>query len=174
MGSGVVSGAGVNGDCILGVPRPWVGLASSAGGLWGLDDGALEMGMFPRVWTGSCWMAASVVAAAAGGRGEWVVVGGGSCFGLGFGLGRCCLGWRRCVSGVVGCVRVVLVVVLLLVVRSFGRWLGFGVRFGVGVRFQVEEHLGPEVSARRCRVGGFTGVLPGGPESPVWGSGGPR
>ena len=39
----------------------------------------------------------------------------------------------------------VLVVVLLLVVRSFGRQLGFGVRFGVGVRFQVEEDFRPEV-----------------------------
>ena len=40
---------------------------------------------------------------------------------------------------------VVLVVVLLLVVRSFGRRPGFGVGFGVGVRFQVEEDLDPEV-----------------------------
>ena len=29
----------------------------------------LEMGMLTRVWTGLCWVAASVVAAAAGGRG---------------------------------------------------------------------------------------------------------
>ena len=40
---------------------------------------------------------------------------------------------------------VVLVVVLLLVVRSFGRQLRFGVGFGVGVRFQVGEDLGAEV-----------------------------
>ena len=40
---------------------------------------------------------------------------------------------------------VVLVVVLMLVVRSFGRRLGFVVGFGVGVRLQVEEDLGPEV-----------------------------
>ena len=40
---------------------------------------------------------------------------------------------------------VVLVVVLLLVVRSVGRRLGFGVLFGTGVRFQVEEDLGPEL-----------------------------
>ena len=41
--------------------------------------------------------------------------------------------------------RVVLVVVLLLVVRSFGRRLGYGVGFWFGVRFEVEEDLGPEV-----------------------------
>ena len=56
---------------------------------------------------------------------------------------------------------VVLVVVLLLVVRSFGRRLGFGVGCGVGVRFQVEEDLGLEVSGCRRRVGGFPGVLTG-------------
>ena len=31
--------------------------------------GRLEMGMLRRVWTGSCWLAACVVAAAAGGEG---------------------------------------------------------------------------------------------------------
>ena len=56
---------------------------------------------------------------------------------------------------------VVLVVVLLLVVRSFGRRLGFGVGFWFGVQFEVEEDLGLEVPGRRCRVGGFPGVLPG-------------
>ena len=35
----------------------------------GWMTGRLEMGMFTRVWTGSCWVAASAVAAAAGGRG---------------------------------------------------------------------------------------------------------
>ena len=40
---------------------------------------------------------------------------------------------------------VVLLVVLLPVVRSFRRPLGFGVGFWVGVRFEVEEDLGPEV-----------------------------
>ena len=49
--------------------------------------------MLTRVWTGSCWVAASVVAAAAGWRGAWVVVGGGSWLGLGFALGRCRLGF---------------------------------------------------------------------------------
>ena len=40
--------------------------------------GRLEMGVLTRVWTGSCWVATSLVGAAAGGRGAWVVVGGGS------------------------------------------------------------------------------------------------
>ena len=57
--------------------------------------------------------------------------------------------------------RVVLVVVLLLVVRSSERRLGFGVGFWFEFRFEVEEDFGPEVCGRRCRVGGFPGVLPG-------------
>ena len=56
---------------------------------------------------------------------------------------------------------VVLLVMLLLVVRSFGCRLGFAVGFWFGVRFEVEEDLGPEVCGRRCRVWGFPGVLPG-------------
>ena len=44
---------------------------------------------------------------------------------------------------------VVLVVVLLLVVRSFGRRLGFGVGFWLGVRFEVEEDLGLKVCGGR-------------------------
>ena len=58
-------------------------------------------GMLTRVWTGSCWVPASTVVVAAGGRGAWVVVDGGSWLGLGFGLGRCLLGLCRCVCGVV-------------------------------------------------------------------------
>ena len=126
----------------------------------GWMTGRLEMKMLTRVWTGSCWVAAAVVAAAAGWRGAWVVVGGGSWPGLEFVLGQCRLGLcRRFVVlwaawGGVG-------VVLLLVVRSFGRRLGFGVGFSFGVRFEVEEDLGPEVCGRRCRAGAFPGVLPG-------------
>ena len=56
---------------------------------------------------------------------------------------------------------VVLVVVLLLLVRLFGCQVGFWVGFCVGVRFEAEEDLGPEVGGRRCRVGGVSGVLPG-------------
>ena len=55
----------------------------------------------------------------------------------------------------------VLVVVLLLVVRSFARRPGFGVGFWFGVRFEVEEDLRPEVCGRQCRVWGFPAVLLG-------------
>ena len=65
--------------------------------------GRLEMGMLTRVRTGSCSVAASVVAAAAGGRGARDVVGGGSWFGLGFGLGRGRLCCRRSFCGFGGC-----------------------------------------------------------------------
>ena len=94
------SGAGLDGDGGQKVPRPWVGLAGYGGGLWGIDDGRLDMGMLTRVWTGSCWVAPSAVAVAAGGGGAWVVVGGGSWLGLGFGLGQCRLGLSCCVCGV--------------------------------------------------------------------------
>ena len=47
---------------------------------WGWMTGRLGIGMLTRVWTVSCWVAASVVAAAAGGRGARDVVGGGSIF----------------------------------------------------------------------------------------------
>ena len=70
----------------------------------GWRTGRFDKGTLTRVWTGSCWVAASVVAAAAVRRGAWVVVGGGSWLGLGFGLGRCRLDLCRCVCGVVGCV----------------------------------------------------------------------
>ena len=82
----------------------------------GWMTGRLEMGMLTRIWTAPCSVAASVVAAAAGGRGTWVVGGGGSWFGLGFGSGRCRLICFLCVCGVRGLRGVVLVVVLLLVV----------------------------------------------------------
>ena len=59
--------------------------------------GRLEMEMVTRVWTGSCWVAASVVAALARRRGARDAVGAGSWLGfvLGFWSGRaafCC--WR--------------------------------------------------------------------------------
>ena len=66
--------------------------------------GRLEMGMLTRVWMGSCWLAAFVVAAAAWGRAARHVVDGGSWFGLGFGLGRGRLCCRRSFCGVGGCV----------------------------------------------------------------------
>ena len=93
--------------------------------------GRLEMGMCTRVWTGSCWVAASVVTAAAGGREAWVVVVGGSWLGLGFGFGRCRLGLCRCVCGVV-CARL-----------GTGLGLGSGLGLGYGSRLR-------RTSARRC------------------------
>ena len=76
----------------------------------------LEMRMLMRVRMGSCWVAASVVAASTGGRGARVVVGGGVLVWLrvlvravSLGLSSlflCCLALRG----------VVLVVVLLLLV----------------------------------------------------------
>ena len=67
----------------------------------GWMTGRLVTGMLTRVWTGSCWLAAFAMAVAAGGRGAWVLVGGGSWLGLGFELGRCRLGLCRFVCGVV-------------------------------------------------------------------------
>ena len=85
-----------------------------------------------------------------GGGGRWWEGGVGCVW---WGVLACVRVWVRAVSlGFVSlrlwcCVLrgVVLVVVLLLVVRSFEHWLEFGVRFGVGVLFQVEEEFGPEV-----------------------------
>ena len=84
----------------------------------GWMTGRLEMGMLTRAWRGSCWVAASAVAVAAGGRGARVVVVGGSPLGLGFGLGRCRLGLCCCICGVV-CARL-------------GAGLGLGSGFGSG------------------------------------------
>ena len=91
----------------------------------GWMTGRLEMGMLTRVWTASCWVAASAVAGAAGGRGAWVVVGRGSWLELGFGLGRCRLGLCRCVCGVV-CARL-------------GTSLGFGSDLGSGSGSRLER-----------------------------------
>ena len=85
-----------------------------------------------------------------GGVGRWWEGGVGCC-------GRGVLAWARVwVRAVLlgfGSLRlwccglrgVVRVVVLLLVVRSFGRRLAFLVGFWVGVRFEVEEDLGLKV-----------------------------
>ena len=145
MGSRGGSGAGPNGDCGRGVPRPWVGLASSGGGLWELDDGALgdrdvDEGLDGVVLGGRL----------CGGGGIWWE-GGVGCGG--WGVQVWVRVWVRAVSLGLASLRlwccglrgVVLVVVPLLVVRSLGRRLGFGVGFGVGVRFQIEEDLGPQV-----------------------------
>ena len=131
MGRGGGWAAGLNGDCGRGVPRPWVGLASGDGGLWGGGDGALGHG---DVNEGSDGVVLSGRLCGGGGR-RWE--GGVGC----------------CVGGVLVLVRVRVRAVSLglaslrlwCCVRSFGRQLGFGVGFGVGVRFQVEEDLSPEV-----------------------------
>ena len=131
VGRGGGSGAGLNGDCGGGVPRPWVGLAGGGGRLRGVDDGALGDGDINEGLDGVLL----------GGR----LCGGGGCLWEG-GVG--CGGW-----GVLALVRVwVRAVSLWFVwlrlwccVCLFGRRLGFGVGLGVGVRFQVEEDLCPEV-----------------------------
>ena len=85
-------GAGLTVTVVKGFHVPgsvWPAVVVVCGG-W--MTGRLVTGMLTRVWTGSCWVAASAVVVAAGGRGAWVVVGGGSWLGLGFGLGRCRLG----------------------------------------------------------------------------------
>ena len=97
----------------------------------------LEMEMLTRVWRGLCWVAASVVAAAAGRRGARDVVGWGSWFWLGFGLGRGRLCCRRSFLWCLGLFGVVLVLLLLVVVMVLlvRVKLSFGFRFGSGVGF---------------------------------------
>ena len=79
MGGGNGSGAGLDGDCGRGVPRPWVGWAGGGGGLLGLDDGELRNGDVDEGLDGvvlGCRLC--------GGGGRWwegglgCVVGGGS------------------------------------------------------------------------------------------------
>ena len=131
VGRGGGSGAGLDGDGGRGVPRPWVGLAGGSGGLRGVDDGVLGDGDVDEGLDG----------VVLGGR----LCGGGGCWWEG-GVG--CGGW-----GVLAWVRVWVRAVSLgfvslrlwCCVCLFGRRLGFGVGFGVGVRFQVEEDLCPEV-----------------------------
>ena len=131
VGRGGGSGAGLDGDGGPGVPRPWVGLAGGGGGLWGMDDRALGDGDVDKGLDG----------VVLGGR----LCGGGGCRWEG-GVG--CGGWG--VLAWVG-VRVGAVSVGFVSLRLWccvcwrGRQLGFGVGFGVGVRFQAEEDLCPEV-----------------------------
>ena len=131
VGRGGGSGAGLDGDGGRGVPRPWVGLAGGGGGLLGMDDGAL----------GDRDVDESSDGVVLGGR----LCGGGGCRWEG---GVDCSGW-----GVLAWVRVLVRAVSVLFVSLrlwccvclLGRRFGFGVGFGVGVRFQVEEDLCPEV-----------------------------
>ena len=131
VGKGGGLGAGLDGDGGRGVPHPWFGLAGGGGGLRGMDDGALGDGDADEGLDG----------VVLGGR----LCGGGGCRWEG-GVG--CGGW-----GVLAWVRVWVGVVavgfvslrLWCCVCTRGRRLGFGIGFGVGVRFQVEEDLCPEV-----------------------------
>ena len=145
VGRGGGSGAGLDGDGGRGVPRPWVGLAGGGGGLWGMDDGELGDGDVDEGSDG----------VVLGGR----LCGGGGCRWEG-GVG--CGGW-----GFLASVRVLVRAVSvgfvslrlwccvcslgvnpateLLHGLTLGRRFGFGVGFRVGVRFQVEEDLCPEV-----------------------------
>ena len=122
------------------VPRSvWPAVVVVCGG-W--MTGRLVTGMWTRVWTGSCLVAASAVVVAAGGRGAWVLVGGGSWLGWGSVFRRCQLGLCRCVCGVV-CARV-----------GAGLGLGSGLGLGPGSRLR-------RTSVRRCEgadVG--SGVFP--------------
>ena len=121
LGSRGRLGAGPNGDCGPGVPRPWVGLASGGGGLWGVDDWALGDGDVNEGIDGvvlGCRLFG-------GGGGWWE--GGVGCGRWGVQVGVRV--WVRAVSLGLASLR------LWCCVRLFGRWLGFGVGFGVGVRF---------------------------------------
>ena len=149
VGRGGGSGAGLDGDGGRGVPSPWVGLAGGGGGLWGMDDGALGDGDADEGLDGV------VLGGRLCGGGGCRWEGGAGCGGLGV------LAWVRVRAGVVSDGFVSLR--LWCCVCSRGRRLGFGVGLGVGVRFQVEEYLCPEVWGRRCRVGGLPGALPGCP-----------
>ena len=131
MGSGGGSGAGLNGECGRGVPRPWVGLASGGGGLWVVDDGSLGDGDVNEGLDGVV-----LGGRLRGGGGRWWE-GGVGC--ARWGVLVWVRVWVRAVSLGLASLR------LWCCVRSFGRRLGFGVGFGVGVRFQVQEDLGPEV-----------------------------
>ena len=131
VGRGEGLGAGLDGDGGRGVRRPWVGLAGGGGGLSGMDDGALGDGDADEGLDG----------VVLGGR----LCGGGGCpweGGVGCG-GWGVLAWVRVRVGVVSVGFVSLR--LWCCVCSRGRRLGFGVWFGVGVRFQVEEDLCLEV-----------------------------
>ena len=131
VGRGGGLGARLDGVGGRGVPRPWVGLAGGGGGLWGMDDGALGDGDADEGLDGV------VLAGRLCGGGGCRREGGAGCGGWGV------LAWARVRAGVVSGGFVSLR--LWCCVCSRGRRLGFGVGFGVGVRFQVEEYLCPEV-----------------------------
>ena len=101
VGGGAGRGPGLTVTVVEGSHVPgsvWPAVVVVCGG-W--MTGRLVTGMLTRVWTGSCWVAASAVVVAAGGRGAWVLVGARSWLELGFGSGRCRFGLCRCACGVV-------------------------------------------------------------------------
>ena len=124
VGRGGGSGARLDGDGGRGVPRPWVSLAGSGGGLWGMDDGALGDGDVDE----------SLDGVVLGGR----LCGGGGCW-LEGGVG--CGGW-----GVLAWVRVWVRAVSLgfVSLRSWccvcslgpGWGLGSGLGLGSGSRLR--------------------------------------
>ena len=106
-------------------------MAGGNGGLWGMDDGALgdrdaDEGLDGVVLGGRLCGGGGCRREGGAGCGGWVV-----------------LAWVRVRAGVVSGGFVSLR--LWCCVCSRGLRLGFGVGFGVGVRFQVEEYLCPEV-----------------------------
>ena len=153
-----------------GVPRPRGVLARGAGGLWGVDDGAVED------WDADGGLGGVVLGGRSCGAGSRWGEGGSGCVGLGVLAWVWVRVWVRAGSlllpsyllwflGLCGLVLVMLllvVVVLLLLQAVLLFWFRFWFRVGfwVGVRFGVEEDLVPEVRGHRCWVGGFRGVLP--------------
>ena len=140
-----------------GVSRPWVGLVVC----WGRMVGHSEMRTLLRVWTGSCCVAASVVAFCAGGRGATGCAGRAVLVVVTLSaLSR--LLWLLGVRVVVPVVWVVLVVlcwaVLLL---ALGFRLLFWLGLWLGNRLEVEEEVLLEISEERCGVRGLPGLLPG-------------
>ena len=77
------------------------------------------------------------------------MVGGGSWFGLGFGLGRCRLGCPRCVCGIGGCVGRCWWWCCCWWCDPLGAGLGLGSGFGLGSRSRLRK-----TSVRRCEGSG--------------------
>ena len=111
---------------------------------WGVDDGALGGGDVNDGLNGVV-----LGGRLRGGGGAWVVVGGVSRFGLGFGLWRCLLGWRRCVCGVVGCLGLCWWWCCCCRCARLGAGLGLG--SGLGLRSVSNLR---RTSVRRCEGAG--------------------
>ena len=144
-----------------GVPGFWVGLAGGAGGLWGVDDrglgdGDVDEGLDEVMLGGRLCGSGGRLGEGGSGCGWWGVLVWVRVRERAVSLGLSSFSlWCWALRGVV------LVVMPLLLVWSFGFRLGFGVGFWVGVRFEVEEDLVLEVRGHWCRVRGVPGMLPG-------------